>query len=342
MCSSWRAWLLGATILTGSGCIEPLPSPRPPVMVRSFSGTLIPGDYVSPTAYEHYLLAELHSQHGRPEDAVDELRRAIAGDGASAYLRTRLCEELLTIGRIDEAREEVEAALALDSEFAEAHVDRARVLMRLGDRSGAEVSLRRAIDIDPRCQDAYVTLVGLYRLSRGAGGGGDSAKVEATWRALARAVPSSARAHQALGHLLVERGVEPEVERAHHAANRVLPIPVESEAERELLARAAARSHVDRCPARSGAAGPAGGAPRRSGAHLCRGLPAQPRSQRSRIRSGDAGASGPARTGRRPVSAARRGGRRRAPDGHCRPALARRWSPGTGARAGATGDRAAR
>src|SRR6516164_6665147 len=124
-------WLAIGLAVCGGGCAGRVPEPRAPTMVRSFHGTLVPGYYVSPSAYEHYLRAQLLSNDGRAEEAADQLRQAIASDGASAYLRTRLAEELLTLGRIDEAREEIEASLHLDGQFAEAYVDMARVKLRL-------------------------------------------------------------------------------------------------------------------------------------------------------------------------------------------------------------------
>ena len=169
-------------------------------MVRSFGGTLVPGYYVSPSAYEHYIRAELYSNDGRAEEAADQLRQAIVSDGASAYLRTRLAEELLTLGRIDEARDEVEAALHLDPQFADGYVDLARVRLRLGDLPAAEQALKRGIEADRTCEDAYVLLVNIYRER------GQDAKVQETWRALARAVPTSSAAHHALGRAAVARG----------------------------------------------------------------------------------------------------------------------------------------
>src|SRR5215471_18255808 len=96
---TFRWVVVGAAVI--SGCAGRMPEPRPPTMVRSFHGTLVPGYYVSPSAYEHYLLAQLLSNDGRAEEASEQLRLAITSDGASAYLRTRLAEELLTLGRID-------------------------------------------------------------------------------------------------------------------------------------------------------------------------------------------------------------------------------------------------
>ncbi len=193
-----RSLLVGTVAL--GGCAGRMPEPKPPTMVRSFHGTLVPGYYVSPSAYEHYLRAQLLSNDGRAEEAADQLRQAIASDGASAYLRTRLAEELLTLGRIDEAREEIEASLHLDGQFAEAYVDMARVKLRLGDAPGAESALRRAIDVDRTCEDAYVLLVNLYRER------GQEAKAQETWRQLAQHVPSSAPAHHALARAAVGRG----------------------------------------------------------------------------------------------------------------------------------------
>src|SRR5437763_7695817 len=129
---------LALGMVAATGCSGRLPEPRQPTMVRSFHGTLVPGYYVSPAAYQHYIQAQLFSNDGRAEEAAEELRHALASDGASAYLRTRLAEELLALGRVDEAREEVEAALHLDPEFPEAFVDLGRVRLRVGDHGGAE------------------------------------------------------------------------------------------------------------------------------------------------------------------------------------------------------------
>jgi tetratricopeptide (TPR) repeat protein len=192
-----RLFVVGAL---ACGCAGRLPEPKAPTMVRSFHGVLVPGYYISPGAYEHYIRAQLLSNDGRAEEAADQLRQAIVSDGASAYLRTRLAEELLMLGRIDEAREEIEAALHLDPQFAEAYVDLARVRQRLGDSGGAEWALKRAIESDRACEDAYIQLVNLYRER------GQEGRVLDVWRELARQVPGSASAHHALGRVALARG----------------------------------------------------------------------------------------------------------------------------------------
>jgi tetratricopeptide (TPR) repeat protein len=196
--SRWWGFVVSALAL--AACSGHLPWPRSPTMVRSFHGTLVPGHYVSPGAYQHYIQAQLLSNEGRAEEATEELRRALASDGASAYLRVRLAEELILLGRVDEARELVEAALHLDPQFPEAYVAMARIKLRVGDGSAAEGALRRALDLDRGCEEAYTVLAGLYR-SRG-----QLAKMEDTWRELARRQPGLASAHEALGRAAIARG----------------------------------------------------------------------------------------------------------------------------------------
>lgn len=186
-------------MVLAAGCSR-LPEPRNPSMVRSFNGTLVPGYYVSPAAYQHYIQAQLFANDGRAEEAADELRHALASDGASPYLRTRLAEELLQLGRVDEAREEVEAALHLDPQFPEGYVDLAKVRSRLGDHAGAEVALKRALEIDKSCEDAYLALVGVLR-ERGQAG-----RADAVWREMAKNVPGSAQAHEEVGRAELAKG----------------------------------------------------------------------------------------------------------------------------------------
>ena len=219
--------VLGVMVVAG-GCAGRLPEPQKSTMVRSFHGTLVPGYYVSPAAYHHYILAQLLSNDGRAEEAAEELRHALASDGASPYLRTRLAEELLTLGRVDEAREEVEASLHLDPQFPEAFVDLAKVRLRLGDGGGAETALRRAIEIDRSCEDAYVALVSVYRDH------GQDAKAEDIWRALAKNVPASATAQENLGRAALARG---DVRTAEVALQKAIDLDPGLQEARVALAR---------------------------------------------------------------------------------------------------------
>lgn len=209
-----------------AGCAGRIPEIPKPTMVRSFHGTLVPGYYVSPAAYQHYLMAQLAASDGRSQEAVDELRQAIASDAASPYLRTRLGEELLVLGRLDEAREEIDAALHLDAQFPEGWVAMSRVKQRAGDPTAAEAALKRAIEVDRTCEEAYVALTQLYR--------GQDDRVEDTWRQLARNVPSSAQAHDALGRAALARG---DLKSAEQSLLKAIEIDPSREESRVALAR---------------------------------------------------------------------------------------------------------
>src|SRR4249919_1875822 len=86
-----RALLVG-TVAVG-GCAGRMPEPKSPTMVRSFHGTLVPGYYVSPGAYEHYLRAQVVlvraradvvARHQRPMEAPHHGRRLRLGHPAGA------------------------------------------------------------------------------------------------------------------------------------------------------------------------------------------------------------------------------------------------------------------
>lgn len=183
----------GAGAVCALGCGDEYASVRPdqPV-IRRFGDRLVEGPYVSPSAYEQYILAMLAENAGRLDEAVDALRRALGSDGTSAYLRWHLADALLSTGRVDEARDELATALQLAPEAAEAYVVKARLQARLGDRAGGEAALARAIELDPALEEAYVALATAQHDA------GHETQSVATMRALATHV-ASATAEEALG-----------------------------------------------------------------------------------------------------------------------------------------------
>jgi tetratricopeptide (TPR) repeat protein len=191
---------LALAFALAAGCGGVWPDERPTATVRSYHGTLVPGAYVSPSAYQHYIRAQIHSQEGRAVDALEELRYALAADGNSAYLRVRIAEELLQLGHVDEAREEIEAALKTDPAFPEGWVALSKVRRRLNDAAGAESALKRAVEADRTCEEAWVELARQYTASGAAG------RAEEAWRALVRNVASSVVGHEALARAALGRG----------------------------------------------------------------------------------------------------------------------------------------
>ncbi|MEO6952477.1 MAG: tetratricopeptide repeat protein, partial [Polyangia bacterium] len=187
------ASVLGGAALCAVGCGDEYASVRPdqPV-IRRFGDQLVEGQYVSPVAYEQYILAMLAENSGRLDEAVEALRRALGSDGTSAYLRWHLADALLSTGRVDEARDELATALQIAPGAAEAYVVKARLKARLGDRAGANAALERAIQLDPTLEEAYVSLAAAQHDA------GHEAQSLATMRALAGHMPS-ATAEEALG-----------------------------------------------------------------------------------------------------------------------------------------------
>jgi tetratricopeptide (TPR) repeat protein len=175
-----------------AACAGPYAERREASVERRYGDRIVEGAYVSPSAYEHYIRAMLQQNAGRPDDAVDSLRRALGSDGASGYLRVRLADALLAVGRLDEARDELDAASRLEPDRPEAFVVRSRLFSRLGDRAGAEAALEHAIALDPGLEEAYLALAALQRDA------GREALAIRTLGALAAHV-ASAPAEEALG-----------------------------------------------------------------------------------------------------------------------------------------------
>ncbi len=96
---------------------------------REFSEAIVLAPMNSPAAHEG--LAEVFHRQGRPDDAVREMRAALASRDDPA-LRTALARLLLEQNRFGEAREELVAALKLDPGYAPAR----QLLEQLGARKG--------------------------------------------------------------------------------------------------------------------------------------------------------------------------------------------------------------
>jgi tetratricopeptide (TPR) repeat protein len=197
----WRWWglALAVPLSLAAGCAGPYAEHRDEIVTRRFGDDLVDGPYVSPSAYEHYILAMLREDAGRPDEAVEELRRAIGADGGSAYLRVRLADALLSTGRIDEARDELDAAQKLEADDADAWIVRARLESRLGRHAAVEAALDKAIALDPTLEEGYLMLAAAQRDA------GHDDRALATMRALAAHV-ASATAEEALGRAALTAG----------------------------------------------------------------------------------------------------------------------------------------
>jgi tetratricopeptide (TPR) repeat protein len=108
---------------------------------------------IDPNAYEHVSRALLFEEQERWQDAVNELREALAFDHDSPELHADLAELLLRLGKTKDAATEAAESLSLGSSsnglLASAHVRRAQ-----GDLRGAVADLRKATaEVDFQAND---------------------------------------------------------------------------------------------------------------------------------------------------------------------------------------------
>jgi tetratricopeptide (TPR) repeat protein len=96
-------------------------------------------------AWNNLGIAAVHL--GRPADAIEHLRTAIASDPELAAPRNNLGSVYLGQGRIAEAIETLDAASRLDPKGAHIQYNLALAQLRAGDRQAAAAALRRAIQL---------------------------------------------------------------------------------------------------------------------------------------------------------------------------------------------------
>ncbi len=150
----------------GAGCVStPLVTPAP-TMVRKFSGVEVAGGYVSPSAYQHYILAELAVDAGKLQEGIEHYRRAVAADPISAHLRAELAELWRRSGQLDLAREQADLALELDPSFANAILVKAKIKEQLDHPIAAEALLQQAAQTQPPSEEAHAELCAFYERHR--------------------------------------------------------------------------------------------------------------------------------------------------------------------------------
>ncbi len=101
-----------------------------------------------------YLLFHL----GRNEEAIAEVRRAIALRPELAEPHNNLGVILAGSGRIEEATAEYRSAIALDANHARAHSNLGNALRAMGQAPQAIACYRKALSIDPNYAEAYSNL----------------------------------------------------------------------------------------------------------------------------------------------------------------------------------------
>jgi Flp pilus assembly protein TadD len=150
------------------------------------------------------LLGRLLFRTGRPEEGIEELRRAVAGAPGNIAYRRDLAAMLDSSGRSDEVEE-----VMLD--FTRALPDDPRSWNELGslrlkrrDFEGAEEAFRRAAKVDPGNAAAHTNLGGLMIIKQ------DYEAAEEEYRAAVAAAPDLDEARLGLARAVLFDGREAE------------------------------------------------------------------------------------------------------------------------------------
>jgi tetratricopeptide (TPR) repeat protein len=106
-------------------------------------------------AEEHVRRARLHQRDGRLEDAVGELKSALAASPTLADAASQLGYLYLFLGRLDDAVGQQQAALRLDSQLPKAHYGLALAYQRLGDAPRAREHFGVYAKLEPRTYQAW-------------------------------------------------------------------------------------------------------------------------------------------------------------------------------------------
>ena len=154
-----------------------------------------------------HLLGLIQLQQGRPGDAEQPLRRALALGERPAFW-ANLGNVLKETGRAADAQAAYERALALQPGAAEVWNNLASVHRALGHAGQAEAAYRRALELKPDYAAASYNLAVLLAVA------GRMADAEQLYRQAIADGPGLAVAHHGLGMLLQEDGRPQEAEAA--------------------------------------------------------------------------------------------------------------------------------
>jgi tetratricopeptide (TPR) repeat protein len=146
-----------------------------------------------------HLMGLLAHQAGRHEEAIEFIRRALAGK-ADPIFHSNLAGAYLALGRSSEAVASCQEAVRLEPSNAENRNNLGVALRRLGKTDQAAACFRDAIRLAPHHADARSNLGGVLQRQ------GRLAESMSVLEETVRLFPSHARAHSNLGAVLIEMG----------------------------------------------------------------------------------------------------------------------------------------
>jgi tetratricopeptide (TPR) repeat protein len=163
------------------------------------------------------LLGLIEFRLGRHEQAMDQLKQAIAAGSDNAFYRNNLGNILQAMQRYEEAEACFERAISLRPEIADFHYNLGNARYKRKDTETASASLRHALALKP---DHVQALINLGHCLRSMGQAEESAQ---QFRRATEIAPQDAEAWHHLGNLLRDQGQLTEAIRHQEQAIAVAP-----------------------------------------------------------------------------------------------------------------------
>jgi tetratricopeptide (TPR) repeat protein len=127
-------------------------------VTRRLAGQRTRGVFVSPSAYEHFVRAELAATRAQWAEAATAYRQALASGEQDSLLYGRLAIALEHLGQHDDADEVLTRALSLDPDAEAAQLARGEIALARGDTSAAIAAFERARTSAPESESGPLRL----------------------------------------------------------------------------------------------------------------------------------------------------------------------------------------
>jgi predicted Zn-dependent protease len=150
-------------------------------------------------AYTFYLRGRRAAVEGRPAEAAQWFRRAVAVEPDDVSLRVALAEALLADGQVDAAADQIDTVFARWPNEPDAWIVHGRIRARRGDGAGAAAAYERAMALEPDHERAYLAAAAARQRL------GQPERAAAALDALLRRWPDSVDGHYRRGVLALDR-----------------------------------------------------------------------------------------------------------------------------------------
>ena len=159
-------------------------------------------DSIAPyvTADSHILLAECLASQGKIGEALTHYEQAVRVSPANELAHARWAVALARAGQLDRAIAEFREAVRLNPAFSGARVDFANTLLARGEASEAAAQCREVLEVDPQAVQAMIILGAALAAE------GDAEEALSQFERAVTLEPSNAQAHFRLGLAQNDRG----------------------------------------------------------------------------------------------------------------------------------------